>query len=103
MDHNAYMDFRRIPNGSRSVYMGNNTSANVLGIETCKLIMRMGRTLYLYDVLYAPKVHRNIFPVVVLVKLGFKIIFEQDCVKVLLDKKHICFCHWKFKWKLCCE
>ena len=44
-----------------------------------------GRTLYLHDVLYAPKVHRNLVFVVVLVKLGFKIVFEQDCVKVLLD------------------
>ena len=57
----------------------------MLGIGTCKLIMRKGCTLYLHDVLYAPKVHRNLVSVVVLVKLGFKIVFEQDCVNVLLD------------------
>ena len=65
--------------------MGNNTSADVLGISTYKLLIRKGRTLYLHDVLYAPEVRRNLVSVVVSVKLGFKIVFEQDCVKVLLD------------------
>ena len=84
-DRNAYVDFRRIPKGSRSIYMGNNTSTDVHGISTCKLLMRKGRTLYLHDVLFEPKVHRNLVSVVVFVKLGFKIVFEQDYVKVLLD------------------
>ena len=65
--------------------MGNNTSSNVLGIGTCKLIMWKGRTLYLHVVLFASEVRLNLVFVVVLVKLGFKIVFEQDCVKVLLD------------------
>ena len=65
--------------------MGNNTSADVLGIGNCKLLMRKGRTLYFHDVLYAPEVRQNLVSVVVLVKLGFKIVFEQDYVKVLLD------------------
>ena len=65
--------------------MGNNTSEDVLGIGTCKLIMRKGRTLYLHDFLYAPKFRRNLVSIVVLVKLGFKIVFEQDFVKVLID------------------
>ena len=29
-DCNAYVDFRRIPKGSRSIYMGNSTSVDVL-------------------------------------------------------------------------
>ena len=65
--------------------MRNNTSTYVLGIDTYKLIMRKGRTLYLHDVLYVSQVHHNLVSIVVLVKLGFKIVFEQDCVKVLLD------------------
>ena len=47
--------------------------------------MLKGRALYLHDVLYAPKVCQNLVCVVVLVKLGFNIVFEQDYVKVLLD------------------
>ena len=82
---NAYVDFLRISKGSTSIYMGNNTSVDVLGIGTCKLLMQKNRTLYLYDVLYASKVRWNLVSIVVLVKLGFKIVFEQDCVKVLLD------------------
>ena len=57
----------------------------MLGIGTCKLIMRKGRTLYLHDVLYAPEIRWDLVSLVVLVKLGFKIAFEQECVKVLLD------------------
>ena len=34
---------------------------------------------------YASKVRQNLVSVVVLVKHGFKIVFEQDCVKILLD------------------
>ena len=47
--------------------------------------MKKGHTFYLHDMLYAPEVRRNLVSVVVLVKLGFKIVFELDCVKVLLD------------------
>ena len=84
-DRNAYVDFHQIPKGSRSIYMGNNTSADVLGIGTCKLLMRKNRTPYLHDVLSTPEVRQNLVSVGVLVKLGFKIVFEQDYVKVLLD------------------
>ena len=84
-DRNAYVDFRRIPKGSRSIYMVNKTSTNVLGTGTYKLLMRKGCTLYLHDVFYAPKVRQNLASIVVLIKLGFKIVFEQDYVKVLLD------------------
>ena len=55
-DRNAFVDFHRIPKESRTIYMGNNTLVDVLGIDTCKLVMRKGHNLYLHDVLYAPKV-----------------------------------------------
>ena len=84
-DRNVYVDFHRILKGSKSIYIGNNTSVDVLGIGTCKLLMQKGCALYLHDVLYAPEGCRNLVSIVVLVKLGFKIVFEQDCVKVLLD------------------
>ena len=86
-DRNAFVDFCRISKGSGSIYMGNNTSMDVLGIGTCKLLMRKGRALYLHDALYALEVLRNLISVVVLVKLGFKIVFEQDCAKVLVDNR----------------
>ena len=39
--------------------------------------------------LYAPKVRRNLVSIVVLLQLGFKIVFEKDCVNVLLD--NVCY------------
>ena len=69
--------------------MGNNTSTNVLGIGTYKLVMQRGHTLYLHDVLYALEVRRNLVFVVVMLQLGFKIVFEKDCVNVLLD--NVCY------------
>ena len=52
-DRNAYVDLCRIPKESRRIYMRNNTSMDVLGIGTCKLLMRKGRTFYLHDVFFA--------------------------------------------------
>ena len=88
-DRNAFVDFLRIPKGSKTIYLGNNTSSDVLGIGTCKLVMRKGRTLYLHDVLYALEVRRNLIFVVVLLQLDFEIVFEKDCVNVLLD--NVCY------------
>ena len=65
--------------------MGNNASTAVLGIDTCKLELQGGHTLYLHDVLYAPEVRRNLVSVLVLLELGFSIMFENGCVKILLD------------------
>ena len=79
-DRNAYVDFRRIPKRSRSIYMGNNTLPDVLGISTCKLLIRKDRTLYLHDVLYAPEVRRNLVFIVVLVKLRLKKLYLNKIV-----------------------
>ena len=84
-DRTTYVEFCRIPKGNRSIYMGNNASTDVLRIGTCKLELRGGRTLYLHDVLYAPKVRRNLVSVLVLLELGFQLMFNKGCVKVFLD------------------
>ena len=58
----------------------------MLVIGTCKLKLRGGCTLYLHDVLYALEVQRNLVSVLVLLELGFSIMFENGCVKIFLDK-----------------
>ena len=63
----------------------------MLGIGTCKLELREGRTLYLHDVLYAPEVRRNLVSVLVLLELSFSIMFENGCVKILLDNVYYGF------------
>jgi hypothetical protein len=84
-DRTTFVEFRRIPKGSRYIYMRNNASAAMLGISTCKLDLRGGRTLYLHDVLYAPEVQRNLVSVLALLQLGFNITFVGCCVKIHLD------------------
>ena len=63
--------------------MGNNASTTVLGIGTCKLELRGGRTLYLHDILYALEVLRNLVSVLVLLELGFGIMFENTGQRLL--------------------
>ena len=71
--------------------MENNAFAAVLGISTCKLELQGGRTLYLHDVLYALEVRRNLISVLVLLELGFSIMFKNGCVKILLEKVYYGF------------
>ena len=56
---------------------GNNVSTDVLGISTYKLELQGSRTLYLYDVLYALEVLQNLVFVLVLLELGFRIVFDS--------------------------
>ncbi|OMO92476.1 hypothetical protein CCACVL1_06836 [Corchorus capsularis] len=80
----GFVEFRRIPAGSRSMKMGNDSSVNVLGIGTYKLEMRGGRTLLLHDVLYAPEIRRNLFSVITMLGLGFRFAFEGNKVDIFL-------------------
>ena len=71
--------------------MESNASATVFGIGICKLELQEGRTLYLHDVLYAPEVRRNLISVLILLELDFRIMFENGCVKILLDNVYYDF------------
>ena len=55
-DRVGFMEYHRIPVGSRDIKVGNEASVEVLGIGTYKLELRGGRTLLLHDVLYAPEI-----------------------------------------------
>ena len=74
-DRNAFVDFLRIPKGSKTIYMGNNTSTDVLGIGTYKLVMRNGRTLFLHDVLYA--LEEVLFMLLFCYNLGLKLYLKK--------------------------
>jgi hypothetical protein len=58
--------------------MWNNDAAAVLGIGTCKLNLRGGRTLYLYDVLYALEVQQNLVYVLVSINYDASIYVVQN-------------------------
>ena len=55
-DRDVFVEFRRIPYGSKWLYVGNNSRVEVKGVGTCKLSMRGGRTLILHDILFAPDI-----------------------------------------------
>ena len=56
----------------------------VKGIDTCKLVMRSGRTLFLHDVLFAPQICQNLIYVLELLKLGFSWYFQDTWVNLSL-------------------
>ena len=79
-DRVGFVEYHRIPVGSRDIKVGNKASVEVLGIGTYKLELQGGRTLLLHDVLYAPKIRMNLLFVVTLLRLGFRFIFENNYV-----------------------
>lgn len=50
----------------------------VKGIGICKLNLRDGWTLFLYDVLYAPEIWQNLISIIVLLGLGFNLSFQGN-------------------------
>ncbi|KAK0599320.1 hypothetical protein LWI29_004233 [Acer saccharum] len=71
-DRATFVEYRRISQGTRWIYVGNNSRVEVNGIGTCKLMMHGGQVLYLQDVLYAPGIRRNLVSVIVLLGLGYE-------------------------------
>ncbi|WCJ29450.1 Retrovirus-related Pol polyprotein from transposon TNT 1-94 [Euphorbia peplus] len=84
-DGDAFVEFRRIPVGSRWIYVGDNSRVEVLGIGTCELRLREGQTLVLHDVLFAPKIRRNLVSVTSLLRIGFNFLFAHNSLRICLD------------------
>ena len=62
--------------------MGINDKAEVKGIGTYKLDLQGGRVLYLHDVLYAPKIRWNLVSVLLILRLGYNLYFNDNYVRV---------------------
>ncbi|KAK2994428.1 hypothetical protein RJ640_001244 [Escallonia rubra] len=65
-DREGFVDYHQIPVGSKHIFMGNNSSEEVLGVGSYQLKLRTGRTLILEDVRYAPIVRINLLSVTAL-------------------------------------
>ncbi|KAK0588887.1 hypothetical protein LWI29_006625 [Acer saccharum] len=65
-DRATFVEYRRISQGTRWIYVGNSSRVKVKGIGTCKLMMHSGQVLYLHDNLYATGIRRNLVSVIVL-------------------------------------
>ena len=55
-----------------------------MGMGTYKLDLHEGRTLLIHDVLDAPDVRRNLLSVTALLRLGFRLSFENNGVQILM-------------------
>jgi hypothetical protein len=74
-DRVGFVEFHRIPIGSKNITVRNRASVEVLGIGTYKLDLQDGRTLLLHDVLYGLEIQRNLLYLLVLLRLGFRFVF----------------------------
>ena len=99
-DRGAFVEYRRIPEGSKWIYVGNNTRVAVKGIGTCKLVLEGGHTLLLHDVLFAPDIRRNIISVVVMLGLGYEWHFHDNLCDLVCNNSYIGSGHVS-KWFHC--
>ncbi|KAL0332841.1 UNVERIFIED_CONTAM: Retrovirus-related Pol polyprotein from transposon TNT 1-94 [Sesamum calycinum] len=72
-----FQDFQEARDGE-CVFMGNSTTAGVLGKGKIFLKLTSGKTLALIDILYVPSLRRNLISGSLLNKAGLKIVLEAD-------------------------
>lgn len=85
-DRVGFIYYRRISVGKHYVILANVTREEVLGIDTFQLKMRLRCLLLLHDVLCAPCVQCNLFPVIYMLELGFTFHFDDPQLDFYLDK-----------------
>ena len=90
-DRVRFVEYYRVPTGSRWMRMRNESRVEVFGIGTYKLQLRRGLTLLLHDVLYVPEMRQNLLSVNVLLELGFSFGFHGCTVDFFLGST--CFGH----------
>lgn len=88
MNRSGFVEYRRVPAGSRGIFVANGDTVQVIGIGTYKLDLRGGRTLLLHDVLYAPDVRRNLLSGTALLKINYRFILEDLGVKIYYGKTY---------------
>ena len=84
-DRTAFLDYRRVPVGSKKIYMGNDSTVDVLGIGTCELVFNSGHKLLLHNVLFAPDIRRSLVSVLALCKLGYRVEFVRRSLNLYLN------------------
>lgn len=80
---NLFHDFEESTE-SECVYMGNSTTAVVMGKGKVLLKLTSGKTLSLNNVLYVPSLRKNLVSGALLNKVGLKLIFEAD--KIIISR-----------------
>ena len=84
-DRSFFKNYQNSSGGS--VILGNNSTAQILGIGDVELKMTSGKVLILKDVRYVPEVRRNLISGSSLVQLGYKIVLESN--RVIISKNNV--------------
>ena len=85
-DRNAFRTYELVGD-DKVLYMGNSSSAKVVGKGTVELKFTSGKIVTLMDVLHVPEIRKNLVSGTLLLKHGFRMIFEAD--KFILSKNGI--------------
>ncbi|KAK4389523.1 Retrovirus-related Pol polyprotein from transposon TNT 1-94 [Sesamum angolense] len=72
------------PINGKKLFMGNSATSNIVGIDNVVLKMTSGKELTLIDVLHVPDIRKNLVSGSLLVKSGFRLVFESN--KFVLTK-----------------
>ncbi|KAI3471414.1 hypothetical protein Pfo_030778, partial [Paulownia fortunei] len=73
-----------IPINRRKMYMENSATSNIVGLGKLVLKMTSGKKLTLIDVLHVPDIRKNLVSGSLLIKAGFRLLFEFE--KFVLTK-----------------
>ncbi|CAN1845367.1 Retrovirus-related Pol polyprotein from transposon TNT 1-94, partial [Linum perenne] len=85
-DKNMFADFDAVTTGE-VVYMGNASSAQVMGKGKINLKLTSGKSLSLMNVLFVPSLRRNLISASLLIKAGMKLVLEAG--KLVITKNEI--------------
>ncbi|XP_057495650.1 uncharacterized protein LOC130780646 [Actinidia eriantha] len=87
-DRELFSSFKETLNGEQ-LYMGNSSSSKEVGQGTVILKMTSEKQLTLNNVLYMPDIRKNLVSGSLLVKHGFKLVFESDKLVILKNGVYI--------------
>ncbi|XP_077231988.1 uncharacterized protein LOC143865549 [Tasmannia lanceolata] len=82
-DRSAFVTYHQVDE-SEMLFMGNSSTAKVMGKWKVDLKLTSGKVLTLHQVLYVPEVRKNLISGYLLNKHGYKLVFEYD--KFILTK-----------------
>ncbi|KAK4397602.1 hypothetical protein Sango_1235700 [Sesamum angolense] len=71
----------------KKLFMENSATSNIVGLGNVVLKMTLGKELTLIDVLHVPNIRKNLVSGSLLVKSGFRLVFESN--KFVLTKNNL--------------
>ena len=81
-DRSGFREFQSIDVGCNKLYMGHNSSEDVLGIGDYFLPTSIGKTMVLHETLFVPGMRRNLLSVCRPTRDGFDFRFSRDRVSI---------------------